>query len=238
MSQSKSLKEKELLKVFTERALEEMESLFERVPYAREFHQGKVCDENYYRRHLLETILRIHLNNEVDAYCLYKINNSDDVLSVKLSTYLAEEYGHDHMFLKDLKKFGMTEKQVNDSEPFFSTETLIGYLYQAINKDGGMPTMIWNWFVEWYSDTYNPIISNKVAEVFGDEFVKGSRTHLQVDENEDHVALMFSTVMRTVKTEEDFAKASEYLKRFVWLIGCYFQELYDETLGQKTQKAA
>jgi len=54
-------------------AKNEMENMFIRVPYAREFHMGEATDKSYYSRHLIETILRIRLNNEVDAYCLYKI---------------------------------------------------------------------------------------------------------------------------------------------------------------------
>jgi hypothetical protein len=212
----------------------EMEKLFNEVPFTREFHEGKATDINYYKRHLLETIIRIGLNNEVDAYCLHKIGYSDNYLAMKLATYLAEEYGHDNYFLTDLKRFGFSEQEVKNTPALFSTQLLIGYLYHSINNDGPMPTMVWNWFVEWYSNQYNMKIAKKVEEEFGKDKVKGSLGHLQYDEDEDHVDLMFSTVARVIKQEGDEEKVRQYLANFVRLIGMYFRELYDTTINAHT----
>jgi hypothetical protein len=214
-------------------AKEEMEKIFNRVPYTREFHEGRSIDNEYYKRHLIETVLRINLNNEVDAYSLYKIGNKDTFLFHKLAEYLAEEAGHEALFLNDLKKFGIEKSEVDSTSPFFSTQLLIGYLYYSINQDGPLPTMVWNWFVEWYSDQFNMTITNKAAEDFGDDKIKGSMHHLTVDEDEDHVGLMYSTVEHAIKSEEDGEKAKDYLKNFVKLIGQYFQELHENTLAQK-----
>lgn len=212
-------------------ARNEMENLFEKVPFTKEFHEGESIHLEYYKRHLMETIIRIGLNNEVDGYCLYKIGYKNNFLAQKLSQYLAEEYGHDSMFLMDLKKFGIKEEEVKNTPALFSTQVLIGYLYHSINQDGAMPTMVWNWFVEWYSDNYNMIITKKAATEFGNENVKGSLGHLGVDEDEDHVGLMFTTVEAVMKKEGDADKVKEYLSNFVYLVGMYFQELYDKTIA-------
>lgn len=213
-------------------AKQEMEKLFNKVNFAKEFHQGESIDKNYYKRHLIETVLRIDLNNEVDAYSLYKLGYSDSFLSQKLSEYLAEEIGHDSLFLHDLKKQGVDKEEVEKTSPFFSTQLLIGFLYYSIKQDGALPTMVWNWFVEWYSDTYNMTITKKAAEEFGNDNIQGSLKHLSVDEEEDHVGLMYSTVEHAMKTEEDGIKAQEYLKKFVELVGMYFQELFNTTLAK------
>ncbi|SMP22741.1 Iron-containing redox enzyme [Laceyella tengchongensis] len=213
-------------------AKEEMEKLFETVPMIKEFHAGQAIDREYYKRHLMETIIRIGLNNEVDSYCLYKIGYSDNKLAQLLSTYLAEEFGHDNLFLSDLEKFGVTREEVKNTPPLFSTQLLIGYMYYSIDKDGPMPTMVWNWFVEWYSDQYNMNIAKKAADEYGTEYVKGSMAHLGVDEHEDHVGLMYQTVERVMKTPEDGEKAKDYLRKFIHLISMYFQELHDTTIGQ------
>jgi hypothetical protein len=205
----------------------EMEKLFNKVPFSREFHEGNRTEFNYYKRHLLETIVRIGLNNEVDAYCLYKIGSNDNQLAQKLSQYLAEEYGHDSFFLSDLKKFGVSHEDVLSTPPLFSTQLLIGYLYYSINNDGPMPTMVWNWFVEWYSNKYNMIITEKAGVEFGKDKVKGSLGHIQYDQNENHVVLMFSTVERIMKSEGDGDRVKQYITNFVSLIGMYFQELYE-----------
>lgn len=214
---------------FHETAEREMQRLFARVPSAKDLHEGKWLSTEYYRRHLLETVLRIRLNNEVDAYALYKIGYKDNKLAATLARYLAEEYGHEEMFLRDLKKFGMEKSEVDSTPPFETTKQLIGYLYLAINEDGPLPTMVWNWFVEWYSDSYNKRITQSAAESCGDEMVRGSMAHILYDESHDHDDLMWRTVEQAVKRWGGEAKALHYLSRFVHMIGDYFQELYDST---------
>ena len=208
----------------------QMELLFERVPAAREFHEGKWIDRQYYRRHLLETILRIRLNNEVDAYGLYKIGYRDNKLAATLARYLAEEYGHEGMFLRDLERFGLSRAEVDAVRVFPSTEKLIGYLYFAVNQHGPLPTMVWNWFVEWYSDRYNGVITDHAAEVYGAEMVRGSHAHIAYDESHDHDGLMWSAVERAINGWGDYATAENYLVNFIALIGDYFRELYESTV--------
>lgn len=216
-------------------ATSQMEKLFATVPFARDFHTGAASHPEYYKRHLMETILRIRLNNEVDSYCLYKIGYKNNKLAVKLAKYLAEEFGHENFFLQDLKGLGV-EKETLDATPvFFSTEKLIGYLYHAINQDGPMPTMVWNWFVEWYSDTYNKIITDKATNVVGEKGTKGFKKHIEFDEDHDHISLMFGTVEQTVNSPSDHQKVKDYLSKFIALIGEYFQELYDSTIAMKSK---
>lgn len=214
-------------------AAHEMERLFAKVPFAREFHTGASSHPEYYKRHLMETILRIRLNNEVDAYCLYKIGYKNNKLAVKLAQYLAEELGHENFFLQDLKGLGVEKAELDATAPFFSTEKLIGYLYHAINHDGPMPTMVWNWFVEWYSDTYNKTITEKATNVVGEKGTKGFKKHIEFDDKHDHISLMFGTVEQTVVTPEDHQKVKNYLTNFIELIGEYFQELHDTTIAMK-----
>jgi Iron-containing redox enzyme len=214
-------------------AAHEMERLFAKVPFAREFHTGASSHPEYYKRHLMETILRIRLNNEVDAYCLYKIGYKNNKLAVKLAQYLAEELGHENFFLQDLKGLGVEKDELDATAPFFSTEKLIGYLYHAINHDGPMPTMVWNWFVEWYSDTYNKTITEKATNVVGEKGTKGFKKHIEFDDKHDHISLMFGTVEQTVVAPEDHQKVKNYLTNFIELIGEYFQELHDTTIAMK-----
>ena len=218
--------------------LENIEKLFMNIPYAREFHNGISTDLEYYKRHVVEIILRIKLNNEVDAYSLYKMGYKNNFLSKKLATYLSEEYGHEAFFMNDLIALGLTEKQVNETDPFFATKKLIGYIYYSIMQDGAMPTMVWNWLVELYSDTYNLIITNKFCLDYGKDKVLGSLKHLAFDEKHDHLSLMFSTVIATAKKPEDIKKIKEYIANFVKLIGDYYQELYDSTIALNKKEYA
>jgi len=207
-------------------AAAEMEKLFDRVPKARAFHDGTFMEREYYARHLLETIVRIRLNNEVDTYCLHRISIGQNKLAATLATYLAEEFGHDDMFLADLRRFGISAPEVERARPFHSTELLIGYMYYAIDHEGPLATMVWNWFVEWYSDRYNLVITRSAAKRFGEEMVRGSMRHIGVDDNEDHVGLMFKTIEQAMRSSEDGERAKRYLTHFVRLVGDYFQELH------------
>jgi hypothetical protein len=211
-----------------------MELLFDKVPRAREFHETTWIDRDYYIRHLVETVLRIRLNNEVDAYGLYKVGFKDHRLASTLARYMAEENNHEGMFLKDLEKFGLTKADVDALRPLPTTEYLIGYMYHSINNDGPLPTTVWNWFVEWYSDRYNPGITKHAAEVYGEDMVRGSHAHIAYDEAHDHDELMWSTVERAVAGWGDFATASRHLVNFVDLIGLYFAELHATTVGGKS----
>jgi hypothetical protein len=208
-----------------------MERLFMQVPQARDFHVGTWIDREYYHRHLVETVLRIRLNNEVDAYALYKIGYKDNRLAATLARYLAEEYGHEGMFLRDIARFGLTKVEVDAIRVFPSTEKLMGYLYFAINQHGPLPTMIWNWFVEWYSDRYNGVITNHAAETFGVEMVKGSQAHIQYDESHDHDELMWTAVTKAINGWGDYETAERYLTNFIDLIADYFTELYASTIA-------
>lgn len=219
-------------------AKQEMEKMFTDIPMAREFHIGKWIDIEYYKRHLVETVLRIRLNNEVDAYALYKIGSKDNQLAAVLAQYLAEEYGHEGLFMRDITRFGLSNEALNSMLPFLSTEKLIGYLYHSINRDGPLPTMIWNWFVEFYSDLYNKGITEKAATVFGDEKVKGSLGHIEYDESHDHDDLMWSAVERAIAGWGNMEKAETYLRNFVRMIGEYFGELHASTVAEPQLTAA
>lgn len=212
-------------------ATEKMEEMFRLVPFARDFHEGDWIDEEYYKRHIIEAIIRIKLNNEVDAYCLYKIDQNDRYVFGELAKYLAEEYSHDTLFLSDLSRFGIKQEEVSKTSPFLSTQLLMGYLYLSINKSGVLADIIWNWFVEWYSNRYNQAITKKAGEKFGIDKVEGCLAHLRIDKNEEHGSLMFSLIEKTVKGQDDRDRIKEYLTNFVKLIGMYFQELYEATIG-------
>lgn len=214
-------------------AAELMERQFQRVPRMRELHAGEWIDREYFVRHVIETVLRIRLNNEVDTYALFKVGSKDDSLAAKLAKYLAEEFGHEGMFTRDLNKFGVSIEQLNATSVFPSTLKLMGYLRLAADSRGPAPTTVWDWFVEWYSDRYNQIITDKAAAEFGKEYLQGTQTHLDFDESHDHDELMFRTVSRAVEGFGTPEQAYADLATYVDLIGDYFMELHDSTVGRK-----
>ncbi|MEQ1508055.1 MAG: iron-containing redox enzyme family protein [Myxococcota bacterium] len=200
------------------------------IPNMRAFHAGTWTDLALYRRHMTEAVLRIRLNNEVDAYCLYKIARRDVPLAQKLARYLAEEFGHEFMFGRDLEALGVSAEALEATEVFPATRMLIGFLHHTCEVDDGMSTMVWNWFVEWYSDRYNGAITARAAEAFGHGTTRGAAAHLAIDERSDHEGLMFSTVRAVIRRPGDEDRVRQYLGSLVDLVGQYFRQLVAATL--------
>lgn len=210
----------------------QMDRLFASVPFAREFHEGAATERAYYTRHLLEAALRIPLNNEADAYCLAKIARQGTPATGILVKYLAEEYGHEQLLLADLRRLGVSATAAATADPFFATHLLMGYLRLSVERDGALPVLLWNWLVEWYSDSFNRKITERARAEFGAEAVAGTQAHLQIDDELNHSVNIFSGVAGLIADDQDLRKAMGYLTNYVRLIGMYFQELYDATRPQ------
>jgi hypothetical protein len=218
-----------------QRAALGMERIMATVPFTREFHEGTATHRGYYTRHMIEAVLRIRLNNEADAYCLFKISKCLNRPATQLVQYLAEEYGHDEILAQDLVAFGVTEHELAATPPFFATELLMGYLRYAVDQDGPLPTFVWNWFVEWYSDRYNPGIVARAREEFGPESVHGTTQHLELDKELDHEAGIGAALAALLDTQAEIERALLYIDRFVQLVAWYFNELYEATIGSNTK---
>ncbi|REE18481.1 hypothetical protein B0G76_1585 [Paraburkholderia sp. BL23I1N1] len=207
--------------------------MFATSPETAAFHRGDWIDSEYYRRHLIETVLRIRLNNEVDAFALYKIGFKDNTLAQILAQYLAEEYGHEGLFLRDIEKFSLSAAEIDCTAPFHSTDKLIGYLYLSISRDGPLSTMVWNWFVEWYSNRYNKIITEAGARAFGHDLVKRSLDHIQHDGSHGHDDVMWVGLQRAIDGWGGIKQAETYLRHFVELLHEYFDELLVATTPRR-----
>lgn len=219
-------------KQFVSLAETAMQRQFDRVPKMRELHEGAWIEREYYVRHLIETVLRIRLNNEVDTYALFKVGSKDDTLAAGLAKYLAEEFGHEGMFRRDLEKFGISADELNSTSVFPATSKLMGYLRISAEREGPAPTSLWNWFVEWYSDHYNQTITTKAAQTYGGESVRGSQAHIDFDDTHNHDDLMWRIVSRAIKNWSSEGKALRYLDLYVDMVGDYFQELYESTVAR------
>ena len=136
-----------------------------------------------YARIIVQDILRIRLNNHLDAYCLqHLLRRGDTKAAGRILTYLHEEFGHDGLLMEDLSPLGVSPADVDATAPLFATELLIAYLKYAIDVDGALPDFVWNWFVEWYSARYNPAVVAAASEAFGVETGLGTSAHLEIDE--------------------------------------------------------
>ena len=207
-----------------------MEKFFQTVPFAREFHTSDAFDTDYYKRHIVECVLRIEMNNKLDADAIATIVNANELAAKDFSYYLYDELGHGDLFMADLKALGLSKADVAATDTFFSTKLLMGYLRLMVAKHGALPAIVWDWFLEYYGVNFNGHITAKAALALGREYTKGASSHLNTDATEDHAGLMFGLVKRVVKTAEEEQIAVEVLERSIELVAMYFRELHTATM--------
>ncbi len=210
-----------------ERAATQLEAMLASSAFLRAFHEGVETHQGFYRRHILETAIRIRMNNEVDSFALTRTIKHDRVAE-RLLAYLHEEYGHDRMFEDDLRVMGMSELDLTEAEPMFATELLMAFLWKSVERDGMLPAVLWDWLVEWYSARYNPQITETAATAVGSESVRQATRHLELDEELEHEDGLTEALTILVERDASFEEAERYLDRFVQLIEMYFQELLSE----------
>ncbi|PKG37195.1 hypothetical protein [Psychromonas sp. Urea-02u-13] len=203
---------------------------FGKVPKMENFHTSDWFNENYYKRHILECLLRIHMNNEMDSRAVAIATQSNTALAKMLSYYVYDELGHDEMFARDLDQYGYTATDIQLSSVFSSTMKLMGYLNFVVEKEGPMVAVVWDWFLEFYGDEYNPFITEKAAANMGQAKVDGAAAHVAFDEEEDHSGMMTDMLGTCIKNDADFIKAQKYLSVLIPLVGEYFNELQREVL--------
>lgn len=209
------------------RAEKRVNRMLESNAFLRAFHEGADTHQELYRRHILETAIRIRMNNVVDSFALAR-TIQDDPMAGYLLAYLHEEYGHDRMFEKDLRVMGLTEQDLAEAEPLFSTDLLMAFLWKSVERDGMLPTLVWDWLVEWYSARYNPGITEAAATVVGAESVRQTTRHLELDEELGHEDGLTRALTTLIERDGSLSQAERYVDRFVRLIEMYFHELLDE----------
>ncbi len=210
-----------------DQATRQFDQILESNPFLKAFHGGTKTHEALYRRHILETAIRIRMNNVVDSYALAK-TIKDDPMAEYLLAYLHEEYGHDRMFEQDLRTMGLSEQELAEAEPLFATDLLMAFLWKSVEKDGMLPALIWDWLVEWYSARYNPQITDTAAATSGAESVSQARRHLELDQELGHEDGLTRALTTLIDRDNTFEQAQRYVDRFVRLIEMYFDELLDE----------
>jgi hypothetical protein len=210
-----------------------MEKQFDRVPMLRDFHEGTWMDRDFYKRHMIEAVLRIRMCNEADAYALYKASSGDYRLAAKLARYLAEEIGHEGMFVRDLERFGVSLADINATQVFPATLKVMGYIRLETDVRGPAPAVLWDWYLEWYSDRYIPAITEAASREFGAVTTKGATAHLGVDDAQGHDDLMFETTARAVELYGSVDSAYADLEMYFDLGGEYYEQLHAATVGAR-----
>jgi hypothetical protein len=206
-----------------------IETIYKSAPAARYLANSNQVDVELYKRHTVETILRIRLARIADSKALFLFTKSDPVAAHKWAKYTEEEMLHDKLFLKDLKNLGMEEEAVYGTDPLLATKLLQGYLYYTIEHEGPRGLITKSYFVEYTTRKTQAMWNENVKRSLGDKAVRGAETHLSYDVNLDHSSDVWNVLMTTVKSKEDEERVLYHLHVYFGLFTAYFNELASKT---------
>lgn len=178
-----------------------------------------------YKRHNIETILRISLKRAVDPLIANYWATRDPQLCKEWGLYGAEEGRHDRMFARDLHDVGMTDEEIYGTKPTFATELLNGYFYYTMATEGPLAAMVSGFYLEFVAGKTQPEWLDQMEQHLGKEKTKGARLHLLQDIEDSHVDMAWNMIMRTIKNEEDEEKFIGHLVKINALFISYFVEV-------------
>lgn len=189
-------------------------------PHSREMHL------EYYKRDLIEVVLRIRMRRIIDALVIHYFTKHDPVQAKRWSKYTEEEMLHDTLFAKDLERLGLQRESIYGHEPFLSTKLLQGYLYYTLETEGPRGTLVYSYSVEYTSRKTQPARLAQLEQLLGREMIHGARTHLNYDIEEDHSHFVWNVLMSQVKSPDDERRVLDHMDDFFGLLCGYSHELY------------
>jgi hypothetical protein len=201
------------------------------VPFAQ--HQKNSSDLNleYYKRHNIETILRLRRKRTIDALAIKYFTKVDPVQAKAWAHYTDDEMLHDRLFAADLAKVGVTKDEIYSTEPLLSTKLLTGYLQYGMEYEDSPLALITSvYFVEYVTTRTQPDWLDNLENVLGQESLKGARAHVNTDLDDDHDDFVWRVLSTLVGDETAEKKVLEHLQHVYWLWKLYFVELHQMTV--------
>jgi hypothetical protein len=210
-----------------------IKEFYEKVPYASHFLTASQLDMRYYKRHTIETILRIRRKRTIDAHVIRYFTLNDPPTAKKWAEYTDEEMLHDRLFLADLEKVGVSADEVYSTDPFLATKLLNGYFLYFLEFEGTPLAAIASaYFLEYTARKTQPDWLDNLDEIFGKDNTKGARTHVNYDIDQDHTGDVWNVLMSLVRTEADEQRLLRHFDDLYELFTMYFSEVYTATRAE------
>lgn len=193
---------------------------------------SKQVDVDLFKRHTIETILRIRLARIADAKAIYLLARSNPSAAQKWARYAEEEMLHDKLFLKDLTSMGVAEESVYGTEPLLSTRLLQGYLYYTLEHEGPRGLISKAYFLEYTTLKTQGSWNQNVKKSLGDRAVRGANAHLAIDQKDGHSSDVWNVLMEVTRTPEDEGRVLGHMQVYRGLFTAYFHELASRFQGE------
>jgi hypothetical protein len=192
----------------------------------------------FFIRSTIENVRRIELMRKINPLVCVKAATTDPVLCKKWGLYAADEGLHSRMFARDLHTLGVGDDVIYATPSLFSTELLCGYLYHTLEEEGPMAVVASGYYVESIAHMSQPGWLDRIEAVLGAAATRGSRAHLLLDVQDQHIDLAWNLSMRLVKTPADEARFVGHVKKLHALLSAYVGEVFAEILGEGATEAA
>jgi hypothetical protein len=193
---------------------------------------AKQVDAELFKRHTIETILRIRLARIADGKAISLLARSNPRAAQKWAGYAEEEMLHDKLFLKDLKSLGVAEESVYRTEPLLSTRLLQGYLYYTLEHEGPRGLVSKAYFLEYTTLKTQGLWNQNVKQSLGERAVRGANAHLAIDQNDGHSSDVWNVLMELTQTPEDEERVLGHMRMYCGLFTAYFHELAGRFQGE------
>jgi hypothetical protein len=231
-----TLSNNDLRKKIDTRLTAMIEQFYMTVPGGQYQRDCQQINLDYYKRHSIETILRIRHKRMIDALVIHYFTKHDPKQAKLWAHYIEDEMLHGNLFAKDIERlFGLTIDEIYAHEPLFATKLLNGYFYFTLEHEGPMASLISAYFLEFTTRMTQPQWLDNLEKVFGKESVRGARAHVNHDIKENHSVFVWNVLFSTIQTQEDEMKLLRHLENIYGLFAAYFTELYNTTIkNEKT----
>ena len=204
-----------------------IERFHREVPFAEHMLSGDAIDMAYYKRHNVETVLRIRLKRVVDAWAIRYFTKHDPVRAKAWSHYTEDEMLHDRMFVHDLKAVGMTEEEIYSTQPFLATKLMMGYLLAGLEYDDTPLALVASvYFVEYTTTRTQPKWLDHLEKVLGKDKVAGARAHANIDIEDKHDDFVWEVLVSLLHGPDDELRLIEHIESVYKLYAAYFHELH------------
>lgn len=208
-----------------------IKDFYENIPFARHQLEAREINLAYYKRHNIETILRLRRKRTIDALAIRYFTKVDPVTAKAWAHYTDDEMLHDVLFAADLAKVGVAKEEIYSTEPLLSTMLLTGYLQYGIEYEGTPLTLIASvYFVEYTTTRTQVDWLNNLERSLGRDKIKGQRAHVGTDLNDAHDDFVWNVLETLVHTQDDEERTMNQLRNIYRLWQLYFVELYQLTV--------
>jgi len=186
----------------------------------------------YFTRHTIETVLRIRHKRMIDALAIHYFTKHNPRLAKLWANYTEDEMLHGQMFARDLKQLaGLTLDEVYEKyEPLFATKLLNGYFHFTLEHEGPMAAITSAYFLEYTTRHTQPVWLDNLEKVFGKEKLRGARSHVNHDIQDNHNDFVWNILATLIKNEKDEERFFEHLNNIFGLFVAYFQDVYQKTI--------